>query len=80
MAVALNAVPRQSIATASSFLNVGSRVGGALGIAVLNTIVTNEAHVHAVRLGAKSARESVAFGHLAQHVAYAPSLVPAAAE
>ena len=72
MAVALNSVPRKSIATASSFLNVGSRVGGALGIAVLNTIVTNEAHVHAVRLGAQMPLASKAFARLADHVANVP--------
>lgn len=36
---------------ASSFLNVSQNVGGALGIALLNTFVTNAIHRHAVRLG-----------------------------
>ena len=36
---------------ASSFLNVFQNVGGSLGIALLNTFVTNSIHVHAVRIG-----------------------------
>jgi EmrB/QacA subfamily drug resistance transporter len=51
MTAAINAVPREQVATASSFLNVAQRVGGSFGIALLNTFVTNSVHVHAVRLG-----------------------------
>jgi EmrB/QacA subfamily drug resistance transporter len=51
MAAALNAVPRPEIPMASSFLNVFQNVGGALGIALLNTFVTNSIHIHAIRLG-----------------------------
>ena len=51
MTAALNAVPRLEVPMASSFLNVFQNVGGALGIALLNTFVTNSIHVHAVRLG-----------------------------
>jgi EmrB/QacA subfamily drug resistance transporter len=51
MAASLNAVPRHDLPMASSFLNVFQNVGGALGIALLNTFVTNSIHVHAVRLG-----------------------------
>ncbi len=51
MAAALNAVPRHEVPMASSFLNVFQNVGGSLGIALLNTFVTNSIHVHAVRLG-----------------------------
>jgi len=51
MAAALNAVPRHQLPMASSFLNVFQNVGGSLGIALLNTFVTNSIHQHAVRLG-----------------------------
>jgi DHA2 family multidrug resistance protein len=51
MTAALNAVPRNEVPMASSFLNVFQNVGGSLGIAVLNTFVTNSIHRHAVRLG-----------------------------
>ena len=51
MAAALNAVPRRELPMASSFLNVFQNVGGSLGIALLNTFVTNSIHLHAVRLG-----------------------------
>jgi EmrB/QacA subfamily drug resistance transporter len=51
MTAALNAVPQNQLATASSFLNVAQRVGGSFGIALLNTLVTNSISVHAVRLG-----------------------------
>ena len=51
MAAALNAVPRRELPMAASFLNVFQNVGGSLGIALLNTFVTNSIHLHAVRLG-----------------------------
>jgi DHA2 family multidrug resistance protein len=51
MAAALNAVPPRELPMASSFLNVFQNVGGSLGIALLNTYVTNAIHRHAVRLG-----------------------------
>ena len=51
MAAALNAVPRREVPMASSFLNVFQNVGGSLGIALLNTFVTNSIHRHAVGIG-----------------------------
>lgn len=51
LAAALNSVPRHELPMASSFLNVAQNVGGSLGIALLNTYVTNSIHIHAVRLG-----------------------------
>jgi len=51
IAAALNAVPRHELPMASSFVNVSQNVGGSLGIALLNTYVTNSIHTHAVRLG-----------------------------
>jgi MFS transporter, DHA2 family, multidrug resistance protein len=61
MAASLNAVPRREMPMASSFLNVFQNVGGSLGIALLNTFVTNAIHVHAVRIGETIPRESQAF-------------------
>jgi len=72
MAGALNSVPQKKIATASSFLNIGSRVGGGIGIALLNTIVTNRAHTNAVRLGEGMAHQGLTFAHLADRLAHVP--------
>jgi EmrB/QacA subfamily drug resistance transporter len=58
---ALNAVPRAELAMASSFINVSQNVGGSLGIALLNTYVTNSIHRHAVRLGEIFQPESPGF-------------------
>jgi EmrB/QacA subfamily drug resistance transporter len=60
-AAALNAVPRSALAMASSFINVSQNVGGSLGIALLNTFVTNSIHRHAVRLGETFPPESAGF-------------------
>ena len=51
MTAAINAVPMEKVAMAASFLNVSQRVGGAFGIALLNTFVTDSIKLHAVRLG-----------------------------
>ena len=51
LSAALNSVPRHTVATASSFLNVAQGVGGAFGIAIVNAFVTNVSHRHAVRIG-----------------------------
>jgi len=64
MAAALNAVPRAELPMASSFLNVSQNVGGSLGIAWLNTYVTNAIHVHAVRLGDVFPMQSAGFFRL----------------
>jgi len=61
MAAALNAVPRHEIPMASGFLNVSQNVGGSLGIALLNYLVTNSIHLHAVRLGEAQPVESQGF-------------------
>jgi DHA2 family multidrug resistance protein len=61
MAASLNAVPRGELPMASSFLNVFQNVGGSLGIALLNTYVTNSIHRHAVRLGEAFPVESQGF-------------------
>ncbi len=66
MAAALNAVPPAAVATASSFINITSRVGGAFGIAILNTFVTHSAHRHAVHLAASMPMQSNRFAHLSQ--------------
>jgi DHA2 family multidrug resistance protein len=50
MTAAINSVPKKEIPTASSFLNISQNVGGAMGIALLNSFVTNAIHRHAVRL------------------------------
>ena len=58
LTAALNAVPPDMVATASSFLNVSQRLGGSFGIAVLNAYVTNAIHRHALRLGELVAPQS----------------------
>ena len=65
MTTAVNSVPQAQVATASSFLNLAQRVGGSFGIAVLNTVVTDATHRHAVRIGESIATESSHFQHLA---------------
>ena len=65
LTAALNSVPDEAVATASSFLNVAQRIGGSFGIALLNTFVTDSAHIHAVRLGELLAPESREFSRLA---------------
>lgn len=64
MTAALNAVPQEDIATASSFLNITSRVGGAFGIAILNTFVTHMATSHALHLSEKLSLQSETFKRL----------------
>jgi EmrB/QacA subfamily drug resistance transporter len=58
LTAAINAVPQEQVATASSFLNVAQRVGGSFGIALLNTFVTNSIRVHSVGLGSLTGRNS----------------------
>lgn len=67
MTTAINAVPQDKIATASSFLNVAQRVGGSFGIAILNTFVTDSIFRHSVRMGASLAPESTRFQHFTDH-------------
>jgi hypothetical protein len=67
LTAAINAVPPPAVATASSFLNVAQRVGGAFGIALLNTFVTSSIHAHAVRMGSQLPVQSGAFQRLAAH-------------
>lgn len=71
MTAAINSVPRIQVATVSSFLNIASRVGGAFGIAFLNTLVTHTTHIHAVRMGASVPTESTGFAHII-HAAMGP--------
>ena len=68
LSAALNSVPRESVATASSFLNVAQGVGGAFGIAVMNTFVTNVTQTHAVRIGELFPLQSAAFYRFAYRV------------
>jgi len=62
---ALNAVSKETVTMASSFLAISQRVGGSFGIALLNTFVTNAAHIHAVRLGELMPAQSNQFHRLA---------------
>ncbi len=80
---ALNAVPPPEIPMASSFINVAQNVGGAAGIAMINTYVTGAIQDHAVRLGELFATQSQRYGHLADQAAglvlrRAPGLLPTA--
>lgn len=69
MTAALNSVPNEVVPTASSFMNVASRVGGSFGIAILNTYVSHSAKVHMVRLGALMPMASHRFHRSAQWIA-----------
>ncbi len=68
LAAALNSIPRSQLPMASSFLNVSQNVGGSLGIALLNTFVTNAIHTHAVRLGEVFAVQSQSYLRFSLHV------------
>lgn len=60
---ALNSVPREAAATASSFINIATRVGGAFGLAILNAFVTKSVHRHAVTLASMLPPQSAKFAH-----------------
>ena len=68
LTAAINAVPREQVATASSFLNVAQRVGGSFGIAVLNAFVTHSVVNHAVRLGERMSPRAPLFARFAMHL------------
>jgi DHA2 family multidrug resistance protein len=73
LTAALNSVPREKVPMASSFLNVTQNFGGAIGIAVVNTYVTNSIHIHAVRVGEGLPMQSVGFMRLGaecQHLGF----------
>jgi len=61
IAAALNAVPRHELPMASSFLSVSQNVGGSLGIALLNSYLTDAIQRHMVRIGETFAMESQRF-------------------
>ena len=69
LTAAINAVPRDQVATASSFLNVAQRVGGSFGIALLNTFVTNSIVERRVRLGDLAGPRTAEFARLAARAA-----------
>ena len=65
LTAALNSVPQIEIPMASSFLNVSQNVGGAIGIAAMNSFATHSVHVHAVRLGEVFPMQSQPFARFA---------------
>ncbi len=73
MTTAINSVPKNQIATASSFLNIAQSVGGAFGIAILNTFVTRLIHFHAVRIGEAAGTMPEIYARLSQKAASAIS-------
>jgi len=68
LAAALNSVPKERVATASSFLNVAQSVGGSFGIALLNTYVTNAVQRHAVGIGELVGAQTQTLERFTQHV------------
>ena len=70
---AINAIPQEKIPMGSSFLNVIQQIGGSLGIALLNTYVTNSIHDQTVRLSASMGSQSLGFQHFAMRVTEAVS-------
>jgi EmrB/QacA subfamily drug resistance transporter len=71
MTAAVNAVPKNQIATASSFLNIAQSVGGAFGIAILNAFVTRLIHFHAVRIGEQAGTMQQIYSRLGHSAASA---------
>ena len=73
MTAAINVLPLEKIATASSFLNVAQSVGGSFGIAMLNTFVTNSIKGHSIRIGEIIGMRSEAFNHFSHQISRAMS-------
>ena len=65
---AINSVPIERVAMASSFLNVSQRVGGSFGIALLNTYVSNSIKIHSIHLGELIGMRSETFNRFVLHV------------
>jgi EmrB/QacA subfamily drug resistance transporter len=68
LTAAINAVPNNKVATASSFLNVGQTVGGSFGIALLNNYVTTASHHHSVRIGELIGTQSETYARFTHYV------------
>lgn len=65
---ALNAIPLEVVAVGSSFLAIAQRVGGAFGIAIINTYVTDMSQNHAVRIAAHLPANSMKMARLASRL------------
>jgi EmrB/QacA subfamily drug resistance transporter len=63
MTAAVNSVPTEKVATASSFLNVANQVGGSFGIAMLNAFVTNYIFRHTTHISNLISTQSGIFHH-----------------
>jgi MFS transporter, DHA2 family, multidrug resistance protein len=74
LAAALNSVPKEKIASVSSFLNIAQSVGGSFGIAILNSFVTNSITKHSVRLGELFSSSSVEFQRMIHHTSFSGML------
>ena len=61
MTLALNAVPRRKAGMASSMMSVIQQVGGALGIAILSTVLDNRSKFHMSAIGAAFKTTTPAF-------------------
>ena len=53
MTTAMNAVPRQKAAMASMMINLIQQVAGAVGIAILSTVLNNRTKFHLSVMGEK---------------------------
>ena len=73
MAVAINAVPLEMVATASSFLGIAQRLGGSFGIALLNMSISNFIAGHTARLSEQIGLKSEMFTHLMQYTSQSAS-------
>jgi EmrB/QacA subfamily drug resistance transporter len=65
MTLALNNVPRKSAGMASSMMSIIQQVGGALGIAILATVLDNRTKFHMATIGANIKANSPAFVNMA---------------
>jgi len=61
MTLALNAVPRRKAGMASSMMSIIQQVGGAMGIAVLSTVLDNRAKFHISTIGAQLQTSTTTF-------------------
>ncbi len=69
MTLALNAVPRRKAGMASSMLAIIQQVGGAVGIAILSTVLDNRTKFHMSTAGASIDPNSPTFHRVAHEIA-----------
>jgi EmrB/QacA subfamily drug resistance transporter len=68
MTTAINSVPMNQVATASSFLNITQSIGGSFGITLLNTLVTDSIQRHSVVISEFMSPQSDTYRRFIHHL------------